>query len=73
MYTEVNYSPGDFLVFGRETKGLPAPLLAAHPEACVTLPMAHPQVRSLNLGTSVGIGVYEALRQIGFNSGIGKS
>ena len=66
LYTEVNYQPGDFLVFGRETKGLPEPLLAANQDRCVTLPMLHPEVRSLNLATSVGIGLYEALRQTGF-------
>jgi len=66
LYTEVNYQPGDFLVFGRETKGLPEPLLAANRDHCVTLPMLHPEVRSLNLATSVGIGLYEALRQTGF-------
>jgi len=66
LYTEVNYQPGDFLVFGRETKGLPEPLLAANQDRCVTLPMSHPEVRSLNLATSVGIGLYEALRQTGF-------
>lgn len=65
-YTDARYQPGDFLVFGRESKGLPATLLAAHPGACVTLPMAHPAVRSLNLATAVGIGLYEALRQLDF-------
>ena len=63
-YTEARYQPGDFLVFGRESKGLPAALLAEHADACVTLPMANPAVRSLNLATSVGIGLYEALRQL---------
>ena len=41
--------------------------LAANQERCVTLPMLHPEVRSLNLATSVGIGLYEALRQTGFS------
>lgn len=51
------------LVFGRETAGLPADLLARYPDRLVTMPMVSPLVRSLNLSTSVGIAVYEALRQ----------
>ena len=66
LYSEVAYAPGDFLVFGRESKGLPEALLATHPEGCVTVPILHPAVRSLNLSTAVGIGLYEGLRQIGF-------
>ena len=54
--------PGDFLIFGRETKGLPASLLAAHPDRCLTIPM-RPEARSLNLATAVAIVLYEALRQ----------
>jgi tRNA (cytidine/uridine-2'-O-)-methyltransferase len=68
LYASVNYEPGDFLVFGRETKGLPEPLLQANADRCVTLPILHPKVRSLNLATSVGIGLYEALRQLKFGS-----
>ncbi len=62
-YWDVMFQPGDFLVFGRETKGLPEPLLAAHPESCLTIPMTA-QTRSLNLATSVGIVLYEGMRQI---------
>ena len=51
------------LVFGRETKGLPEPLLEANPEHCLTIPMT-PKTRSLNLATSVGIVLYEAVRQL---------
>ena len=51
------------LVFGRETAGLPQDLLARYPDRLVTMPMVSPLVRSLNLSTSVGIAVYEALRQ----------
>lgn len=51
------------LVFGRETAGLPADLLGRYPDRLVTMPMASPLVRSLNLSTSVGIAVYEVLRQ----------
>ena len=62
-YWEVAFRPGDFLVFGRETKGLPEPLLAARAETCVTIPMPG-STRSLNLATAVGIVLYEAIRQI---------
>ncbi len=63
-YTEVKFLPDDFLVFGRETKGLPESLLKANAEACVTIPMLNPQVRSLNLATAASIVLYEALRQV---------
>ena len=53
---------GDFLVFGRETKGLPEPLLEANRDCLLTIPMTA-QTRSLNLATSVGIVLYEAVRQ----------
>ena len=59
---------GDFLVFGRETKGLPASLLAAYPESAVTIPMIR-GTRSLNLATSAGIVLYEAIRQIALAEG----
>ncbi|MEI8235037.1 MAG: tRNA (cytidine(34)-2'-O)-methyltransferase [Verrucomicrobiota bacterium] len=62
-YYEAPLKAGDFLVFGRETKGLPEPLLAANAGRCLTIPMA-PQARSLNLATSVGIVLFEGLRQI---------
>jgi tRNA (cytidine/uridine-2'-O-)-methyltransferase len=57
----VAFQPGDFLVFGRETKGLPEPLLAAHSEESLTIPMRG--TRSLNLATAVGIVLFEAMRQ----------
>ena len=63
-YTDWQYQKGDCLVFGRETRGLPEELLKANWERCLTIPMANPNVRSLNLATSVGIVVYEALRQL---------
>ena len=63
-YDAAAFAPGDFLVFGRETKGLPESLLAAQPaERRLTIPM-HPQARSLNLATAVGIVLFEALRQV---------
>ncbi len=61
-YTSQRFEPGDFLVFGRETRGLPESLLGAHAEQALTIPMA-PEARSLNLATAVGIVLYEALRQ----------
>ena len=60
-YWEVKFRPGDFLIFGRETKGLPESLLAEHEKDCVTIPMAG--TRSLNLATAVGIVLFEAIRQ----------
>lgn len=60
-YYDENFEPGDFLVFGRETKGLPEPLLAANPESLLTIPMHG--TRSLNLATAVAIVLFEALRQ----------
>ena len=63
LYTEARYTENDFLVFGPETRGLPAELLAAHPNDCFTIPLFGP-IRSLNLSTAVGIVTYEALRQV---------
>lgn len=65
-YTDWKYEPNDCLVFGRETRGLPEELLKANSENCLTIPMPNPNVRSLNLATSVGIVLYESLRQVGF-------
>lgn len=64
-YCQVEYCDGDFLVFGRETRGLDEALLAANYERCVRIPMV-PDARSLNLSNSVAIVLYEALRQQGF-------
>lgn len=63
-YAEWKYEKGDCLIFGRETRGLPEDLLEKNRERCLTIPMPNENVRSLNLATSVGIAVYEALRQI---------
>jgi tRNA (cytidine/uridine-2'-O-)-methyltransferase len=63
-FWSASFRDGDGLVFGRETRGLPESLLAAHADRCLTIPM-NPSARSLNLATSVGIVVYEALRQVG--------
>jgi tRNA (cytidine/uridine-2'-O-)-methyltransferase len=62
-YTEPKYELGDWLLFGSETSGLPSSIREAYSSHCVSLPMIGP-VRSLNLAVSVGIGVYEAYRQI---------
>ena len=62
-YTDWEYENGDCLVFGPETRGLPESLLADNRERCLTIPMPNPNVRSLNLATSVGIVLYEAMRQ----------
>lgn len=65
IHSEAKYSDGDFLVFGKETKGLPESLLKDHYDECVRIPMKG-DLRSLNLSNSVAIGVYEALRQSNF-------
>ncbi len=61
-YWSADFRDGDFLVFGRETKGLPEPLLSANAEWALTIPMQD-AARSLNLATSVGVVLYEAVRQ----------
>ncbi len=65
VHSDVQYKDGDFLVFGKETKGLPESLLEKHYDECVRIPMMN-QTRSLNLSNSVCVGVYEALRQQGY-------
>ena len=64
VYTEVRYRPGDCLLFGGESHGLPASLLERNAEQALRIPMPTNQVRSLNLATAVGIALYEALRQL---------
>ena len=64
-YAECTFEEGDCLVFGPETRGLPEELLRANWERCLSIPMSNPRVRSLNLATSVGVALYEALRQAG--------
>ena|SRR5437773_1593167 len=64
-YLDWTFDSNDCLVFGRETRGLPQDLLQANWERCLTIPMLNPKVRSLNLATSVGIVLYEALHQTG--------
>jgi len=63
-YVDLAFMEGDFIVFGKETEGLPEGLLAANPERCIRIPIFG-EVRSINLATSAGIILYEALRQTG--------
>ncbi len=62
-YSAARFKPGDYLVFGKETKGLPEDLLTLYEDRCLTLPMANGNIRSLNLAMTAGIVLYEALRQ----------
>ena len=62
-YTKVKYRPGDCLVFGSESKGLPAGIREKFTNRLIGIPMPNEQVRSLNLATAAGIVLYEALRQ----------
>ncbi|MBD5466142.1 MAG: tRNA (uridine(34)/cytosine(34)/5-carboxymethylaminomethyluridine(34)-2'-O)-methyltransferase TrmL [Lachnospiraceae bacterium] len=66
IYTEVEYSPDDFIMFGKESGGIPEEILVDYEETCIRIPMLE-QVRSLNLSNSVAIVLYEALRQNGFS------
>jgi tRNA (cytidine/uridine-2'-O-)-methyltransferase len=63
----VNYGDNIFLVFGRESVGLPDHLLSEFPERCLRIPML-PQARSLNISVAVGIAAFEALRQKNFTN-----
>ncbi len=67
VYSEIEYPDPCYLLFGKETKGLPEELLLKYPESCVRIPMAG-EIRSLNLSNSVAIGVYEVLRQWNYPS-----
>ena len=64
LYSDFEYQPNDCLIFGRETRGLPEEVLHANWERCLTIPMPNKNIRSLNLATSVGIVLYEAIRQL---------
>ena len=64
-YTQATFQEGDYLFFGKETKGLPEDFLQAHYENCVRIPM-RACARSLNLSNAVAITVFEALRQLDF-------
>ena len=66
IYTEVNYGPNAFIVFGKESAGIPEEILLANKENCVRLPMGE-RYRSLNLASSAAVILYEALRQNNFD------
>ena len=63
VYSDAKFSPDDFLIFGRETAGLPKQLLAQHPENWLRIPMFNAESRSLNLSNCVALVLFEALRQ----------
>ena len=65
MYTEVSYGPNDYIMFGKESAGIPEEILVENEETCIRIPML-PSIRSLNLSNSAAIILYEALRQTGF-------
>lgn len=62
-YTQAKFQRGNYIVFGKETAGLPKELIEANMDKAVTIPMYNKNVRSLNLSTAVGVVLYEALRQ----------
>ena len=64
-YTDVTFKMDDFIMFGKESAGIPEEILVDHEEDCIRIPMGH-DIRSLNLSNSVAIVLYEALRQNGF-------
>ena len=66
-YTSISYSEGDFLVFGKETEGLPEQFLEENPDSTVSIPI-NGKIRSLNLSNAVSIVSYELIRQLNFGS-----
>lgn len=66
-HSEAEYRDGDFLVFGKETAGIPEELLVRHEETCLRIPMAG-DIRCLNLSNAVAVALYEALRQTGYEN-----
>jgi tRNA (cytidine/uridine-2'-O-)-methyltransferase len=66
LYSAVHFQPGDYLVFGRETAGLPEPIVQQYRDNWLRIPMFDKEVRSLNLSNCVALVLYEALRQQGF-------
>lgn len=67
VYSDVTFGPDDFIMFGKESAGIPEEILVDHEETCIRIPML-PDIRSLNLSNSVAICLYEALRQQNFAS-----
>ena len=70
-YTDVKFNDGDFIMFGKESAGIPEEILASDEEHCIRIPMIENE-RSLNLSNSVAVVLYEALRQNDFNNLITK-
>lgn len=66
FYHQVNFKAGDFIIFGRESSGLPDYIRDSDPDRCIRIPMLETSTRSLNLSNTVSIMAYEALRQSGF-------
>ncbi|KPU45268.1 tRNA (cytidine(34)-2'-O)-methyltransferase [Oxobacter pfennigii] len=66
LYTDIEFQKGDFLVFGKESAGLPKELIEKNIENCMRIPMIKESLRSLNLSNSVNIIMFEALRQLDF-------
>ncbi|MGN6643481.1 MAG: tRNA (cytidine(34)-2'-O)-methyltransferase, partial [Verrucomicrobiota bacterium] len=66
-YADADFRPDDYLVFGRETAGLPPQLLEENRERWLRIPMFNPDARSLNLSNCVALVLFEALRQNGFS------
>ncbi len=64
-YTDVKFGPNDYIMFGKESAGIPEEILVENEETCIRIPM-EPKIRSLNLSNSVAIVLYEALRQQNF-------
>ncbi len=67
VYTDVEFGPNDFIMFGKESAGIPEEILVDYEETCIRIPMLS-EIRSLNLSNSVAIVLYEALRQQNFES-----
>ena len=65
VYTDVEFGPDDFIMFGKESAGIPEEILVDYEDTCIRIPMLS-EIRSLNLSNSVAIVLYEALRQQGF-------
>lgn len=67
IYTEADFGADDFIMFGKESAGIPEEILVENEENCIRIPMLE-EIRSLNLSNAVAIVLYEALRQNGFNN-----
>ena len=65
LYCEADFGPDDYIMFGKESAGIPEEILVDHEETCIRIPMGY-NIRSLNLSNAVAIVLFEALRQTGF-------